>query len=518
MKIILISPYRDITAFGIRTLSACLKKDGHSVKIIFLRNEPFDRYKDELLEKISELCKGSDLIGISLMTNLFENAVQITQKLKQRTCLPILWGGIHPTIRPEESMQYADMVCIGEGEESLVELVKKMESGQDFHHVQGIWSKNNGEIIKNSLRPLVKNLDAIPFPDYQHEDHYIQDIDHIRKLDLDLLKRYICQGPVFGRPTYVTIATRGCVFGCTYCCNNALHKLFPSQKTVRKRSVDNIIGELRLAKEKIDFIENIWFEDDSFFAYTEEEIRDFCEKYKKNNIGLSLEVHGVSPQNFTKKKLSFLVEAGLKIIRVGIQTGSLRTKKLYERTYSNDLISTVAKEINEYKGKLWVQYDIILDNPWESEEDLAETLMLLSTFSPPFTLGFYSLTFYPETELYRKAREEGKITDELKEIYQKDYFISPHTYINKLFFLLNYYSFKGRKISPKTMFLLTNRKSGMLKLRSYLIYFMLKFRLFTLRELFSMLLTLPLTFAIQIYPAHTCALSEGYFSTLGIKK
>lgn len=164
--------------------------------------------------------------------------------------------------------------------------------------------------------------------------------------------------------------------------------MFPRQKNVRKRSIDNLIEELKKVKNNMDFIENIWFEDDSFFDYAEEEIRDFCEKYKKNKIELNLEIHGINPLNFTREKLSLLIEAGLTIVRLGIQSGSLRTKKLYKRFYSNDQVIKTDKEINEFKDKLLVSYDVIVDNPWETDEDLTETLMLLSELSPPFFLIF----------------------------------------------------------------------------------------------------------------------------------
>lgn len=93
MKITLISPYEDIHTVGIRILSSCLKRDGHNVQVIFLRNCFYDRYKDKTLNEVVEISKGTDLIGISLMTNLFENTVQITQMLKKNLDTPILWGG-----------------------------------------------------------------------------------------------------------------------------------------------------------------------------------------------------------------------------------------------------------------------------------------------------------------------------------------------------------------------------------------------------------------------------------------
>lgn len=150
MKIILISPYLDIWSFGIRTLSACLKKEKCDVQLIFLPrffsnlSEHFtSRFEDKTLDEVVEISRGADLIGISLMTNYFDNVIQITQRIKKDLNIPVLWGGIHPTIRPRECLDHADMVCLGEGEESVLELVRKMKDGQNYHDVQNIWFKNN---------------------------------------------------------------------------------------------------------------------------------------------------------------------------------------------------------------------------------------------------------------------------------------------------------------------------------------------------------------------------------------
>ena len=133
MKVTLISPYLDIKSFGLRTLSACLKKEGHDVQLIFLPRPFTERYEDKTLNEVVKISSGAALIGISLMTNFFDNAVQISQILRKSLDIPILWGGIHPTIRPQECLNYADLVCIGEGEEAVTELARKMEGGQGYH-------------------------------------------------------------------------------------------------------------------------------------------------------------------------------------------------------------------------------------------------------------------------------------------------------------------------------------------------------------------------------------------------
>jgi len=112
MKISLISVVPSIHDYGMRTISACLKNAGHDVKLIFLLKEFHKKYSETTMNDLVKLTKGSDLAGISLMTNFWDHAIQVTQKLKNNYDFPILWGGIHPTIRPQECLDYADMVCV----------------------------------------------------------------------------------------------------------------------------------------------------------------------------------------------------------------------------------------------------------------------------------------------------------------------------------------------------------------------------------------------------------------------
>jgi anaerobic magnesium-protoporphyrin IX monomethyl ester cyclase len=451
MKVILISPYLDISPVGIRILSACMKKEGHDVKLIFLPRYDSERYEETTLNALIDISKNADLIGISVMTGSLENVVQITKTLKKNLDAPIIWGGFHPTIRPKECLEYADIICLGESEESFVELTNRIEKGQDYFNIKGMWFKNNDDIIKNSLAHLPQDLDALPFPDYDFSTHYILDGNIIHKMNQQLLKKHI-RG-------YTTLATRGCPFGCTYCCNNVINKMYAQEKILRKRTVNNIINELIYAKQFLPIMEDVTLDDDAFFLmYNLKEMEEFCIKYKKF-IGLPLIITGASPATLTKEKLSLLVKAGLKFLIVGIQTGCEKTKKMYKRNYPNKKVIETVRMINQFKNKLAsVEYDVILDNPWETDEDLVETLMLFSRFPTPYILSIYSLTLYPETELYHKAKSDGTITNDRKDVYLKYYHSCKKTYLNSLFFLLKDYSRFGLKISPHKMDLLANKK------------------------------------------------------------
>ena len=462
MKISLISLYPDIATIGLRILSASLKKEGHSVQIVFLRNEFEKKYENNIINELVGQIKETDLIGVSLTTNFFENAIQITQGIKKNLNVPIVWGGIHPTIRPKECLDYADMVCLGEGEETLVELVQKMEAGQDLYDIKGMWFKDKGRIITNTLRPLKEDLNSIAFPDYNYRNHYLHIKNDIKKIDLTILKIYL-------QKRYSTMASRGCPFGCTYCCNNTINQMYPNHRMIRKRNWDNIIEEINEARKLLPFIEYIYFEDDAFFFYTTDEIKDFCVRYNKY-VGLPLSIGGGTPANLTAEKLKALNDVGLRFIRMGIQSWSERSRKLYKRNFSNAEILETIQLLNKFKDTVIPSYDIILDNPWETDQELIESLMILTKIPLPFVLTLFSLTFFPGTELYERAKIEGLIKNDLKDVYRKRYQIAGmrKTYLNKLFILFQKYVIRGNTISTRTMFLLTNEKFRRLYLSQFL--------------------------------------------------
>jgi len=458
MKVTLLSPSMYIASPGIRMISACLKRAGHQTKIIFIKTKIGRQCDENTFNSVVKLSSGSDLIGISLTTNFFEISAQISKRIKKELKTHIVWGGVHPTARPDECLEYADIVCRGEGEGAMVELAEKIEKGMSYYNVKNLCFKNKkGDIIINSLRPIIQDLDSLPFLDYGPKDHYIIAEGNLYKMDnpyvIKLWDNYDYTGQL-----YTTLITRGCPFSCAYCCNNMFNKIYHGQKIFRVRSVDNVIEELKIIKKNLPFIKCIFFNDDYLLGLPLNYIKEFSEKYKKY-INLSMIIVGVHPVAVNEKKLDYLVNAGnIKYLAMGIQTASERMKKLFKRDYSNSQIEKAAKIINKFKDKIErICFEVIVDIPWQTDKDLIDTLMFLSRLPVPYYMNVFSLIFYPGTELYDLARKDGYIKNEKKEIYQKNYLKFPaKTYLNKVFFLVQASGIKGRRIYPIVMFLLTN--------------------------------------------------------------
>ncbi len=446
MQVSLISPYSDISSMGIRILSSCLKKAGHKTMLIFLpdlddvfRSDGIPlRYSNKILNQVACLCEKSDFIGISLMTNYFDKGVQLSEYLKARLGVPVIWGGVHPTVKPEEALRYADMVCIGEAEETFLEIVEGKERGDDITYTKGLWVKKDGKIIKNPLRPLNEDLDALPFFDYELDEHYVLKDGVIDKMTPPLLAEFLSFNNLpetKGKPCYQTISARGCPYKCSYCCNNIYHTLYKGQRYLRHRSSQNIIEELRLMKKRYSFIEAVQFSDDTIFANSLDNIKEFCQQYKEV-INLPFYCLG-HPATITEEKMHCFVDAGLRCIQVGIETGSESTKKLYLRRVSNDRIIKTAQTLNKFANRIYPPiYDFIVDNPYETDEDLSETVKLILSFPKPYELNIFSLVLFPGTELYEKAIKDGLIKDEVEEIYRKRWVDRKRDYFNILFSLL----------------------------------------------------------------------------------
>jgi len=453
MKITFISPYPDITAFGMRTLSGYLRRNGHNTRLIFLP-DPFGddlvygipRYEENILDKVAALCSESDLIGITLMTNFFDGAVQITEKLKRTLNIPVIWGGVHPTIRPEESLQHADMVCIGEGEDALVELANKMSKGENYASTPNLWVRRGGEIIKNALYPLPSNLDAYPFPDYSMEDHYVMVDGKIKALTHEITELLLKAGTMsnyLGKTGYQTMTSRGCPHNCSYCINDTIRKIYGGKGNLRWRSVHHVIEELIWVKNNMPYIDYIWISDDEFLARKFKDLEEFSHQYKEK-IDLPFFCL-ISPLTVTEEKMTLLIKSGLIYVQMGIESGSPRILELFNRKNMNNKRNMNAiRIINSFKERMYPpSYDFLLDVPEETDKDKIQTLRFISHIPKPFKLQPLTLILYPGTQLYEISKKKGLIINEHKEIYNKTWIMHEQNYLNLLMSLSKGGKFPG---------------------------------------------------------------------------
>ncbi|MCA9447930.1 MAG: B12-binding domain-containing radical SAM protein [Candidatus Omnitrophica bacterium] len=426
MKITFISPFPDVYSYGLRSLSGVAKAAGHETQMLFMTQQFTEPYSQSVLDRMVELTKDSDLVGVTLMSNFWDNSVAITRAIKEKLGIPVVWGGIHPTIRPEECLEHADYVAVGEAEVSFVGLLENLGNGKPL---PGIRQKGVDEVLR-AAPP--EDLNLIPLPDFDLENHFV-----LENNDLIPMTPEILRDRTDG--IYLTIPSRGCPFDCTYCCNVFLNQEFPENRSVRRKTMPNLVTEVETILNRVGVFDKVKFDDDAFFFLSIEEMKIFAEEYKRR-IHLPLSITGVTPSTVRRDKIETLVDAGLIEIRMGIDAAAKEMRMEYKRPQTERKVINSATLLAEFGDRLTPYYDLIIDNPWESEESEAETLRFMARLPKPYELILYSLTFYPGTDVYDQALEEGLIEDDVEDVYRKYYHNFRPTYLNELFKVLTHYA------------------------------------------------------------------------------
>lgn len=401
MKITLISAATYPSDQGIRTISSVLKKTGHETNMIFMTlSEDYSKfYFNKELEQLSGICRDSKLIGISSFVSTAPRAIQIINFLKKKFPNKIfVWGGIHATISPEECIKYCDLVCVGEGEETIIDLVNAIEKNKSLDKIKNLWIKKQDKIIKNPVRPVIDELDSIPLPDYNPQTHYILDKHRIRKFseqDLD--------GAIF------FLTGRGCPHGCDYCSNSLLNELYKGKrkKIVRWHSVDYIINGILTLKKEFPTLSYFDIRDDTFSLRPLEQIKEFSKKYKEK-VKMRFKCLA-DPHTISEEKIKLLVDAGCTDIIVGIQGSERVNKEVYHRYQTDKQVINAARIINKHKDKLTVMYDVITCNPYEKPQDTIDMIRLLQKIPKPYFLSVNNLVFFHGSKLYERAKNDGTI-------------------------------------------------------------------------------------------------------------
>lgn len=424
--VLLVSVQEDLRSLGLRQVHYSLLDKGWQSILLYL---PYARRSDSLSSLLPHVRQfvsevGPVYVGFTVMSLEFETVRAISSYLKMEfPSLPIVWGGTHPTINPESCFPYASFVCIGEGEESSAELAAALRESGDPGQLPGICRLKNGRIAKGPFRPVIEDLDELPSADSVPASAYVQTKSGaIEALNEKLMRRL---GGYRGK-VYDVLASRGCPYSCAYCCNNVLKQVLRSSK-VRRRSVENVILELEKAVGASPLIEVINFQDDCFLSSPIEYLKDFCREYRarinKPFVARSIPIY------LSATKLSVLKEAGLQWLTMGLQSGSDRIcREVYGRKSSPADFVKSARLIKE--ADIAAYYDVIMDNPFESNDERLATAEAILDIPRPFYLHFYSLTFYPGTPLHDRVLQE--LPQLAEEYYRKDYRKYEKTLVNDI--------------------------------------------------------------------------------------
>lgn len=400
-RIGIVSMY-DVENNAVRILAGTLRQGGHHVAEIYFKDwisNHLDPATDEELTNLIKVIADEhlDLVCLSIRASAYYNAARIlTDHIHDVLDIPVLWGGMHPTLVPTECIQTADMVLQGEGELALLELADRLQAGRDILDTPNLMFQTADGIRKNALRPLVENLDTLAYRDYVTHDHkYFVNGRKVEKGD-----------PMHGDPVFQMMGSRGCIYKCSYCYNSTYKKdVYPGQKWFRVRSPASMVDEIKKAREHWNF-KRIRF-DDEVFNFQYDWLVDFCERYPKE-IGLPFEVF-IEPKLVNEERMTMLAAAGLKNVYMGVQSSERVTGHLYDRRVKNSTINDIA----DLFKKLGIKghFQLIFDDPVSTVEDKQALFEMISQFPHPFDLYLFSMTVFPGSELNHKLLESGLISE-----------------------------------------------------------------------------------------------------------
>lgn len=386
MKIMFLTMGEENLATGL--LSSVLKEAGHET---VLAHDPalFDEriyfhiaflaklfgQKHVVVEEVVKANPG--LIAISVFSDNYVWADQIAGRIKKHLPdTPIIVGGIHITAVPEEALKnpHFDIICVGEGEKAIVELVDSMEKGEMRTDIHNLWFKMDGKIIRNEVEKL--ELDP----------------EFLSWFDKDLFAPH-----AVGRGThmYMTLATRGCPFHCTYCMQNFLRFRFNESPDKRRRSVDNLISELAEAKRKYNY-KIVDFED-AVMPANKKWFLKFAAKYKEA-IGVKY-ICMTHPRCMDDDIAQALYDSGCYRLQLGIQSlDEENRKKILRRPETNEDIVNCFKALDRHKVTYSV--DHILGLPNERDEDhLLQAAKIYADCRYVHKFNVFWLTCFPNTEM-----------------------------------------------------------------------------------------------------------------------
>lgn len=436
MKVTLISLDQMIISGGVRTVSSCLKARGHAVEIIFARAVTGRPLSGAVMDRIAARCAESGLVGISLMSNSYPQAVALTQSLRRSVRAPIVWGGVHPTFRPEECLAHADVVCVGEGESAMCDLADAVVRGETGRGIAGMWTRSGDGIVPGGVAPLVEDLDALPPTDFGPEGHAIRDGEALRDMTPELFEKFLTKRDAGGGKfvaEYYVATSRGCPFRCTYCASNTIKELYEGRHFFRLRNPARVVDEVAGLTARFPFIRWIYFADDDLFAAPVARLEEFTRLWRER-VGLPFYAT-TAPWSYDQAKAALLRDAGMEVLNIGIQSVSEHSARLYRRPATREKLERVTESVARLGLRQPPIYDFILDNPYETDADRLENLDFILSIPRPMRLQLFSLVPFPGTELYNRMKADGLLADEEKMIYAKSYSYPAPDYINMLTFL-----------------------------------------------------------------------------------
>lgn len=382
---------------GLMYLGTVLQKEGHEVKIIDGTTNP------NFLKEIYNYLPNTDFVGLSVMTPQIYYALLISRKIKEKNKkVKIMWGGAHSTLYPFQTIKnkYVDIVIVGEGEETIKELV----SGKRLRNIDGIFYKEGKRIIRNKPRKFL-DMNKLPLLNWDIIDKKV-----INALDIALAH-----------------TSRGCPHRCTFCINSVIKNYW------RSMSPEKVIEQLKDLKKHFKN-KPIYFRDEEFFINIER-AHEICRRIIKEKLNIKW-LTSIRADHFRKVDMELLKESGCYQLHIGSESGSQRVLDFLKKDIKVEDSLYAAEQCKKYD--ILPKFSFMIGLPTENEKEVLETINLIDKIKKINQKAtFFGPTIYrpqyPSGELYEVCNKMGwKAPDTLEEWAvenTKDWsFISPEKY------------------------------------------------------------------------------------------
>jgi radical SAM superfamily enzyme YgiQ (UPF0313 family) len=390
-----------VRALAIRALGAYTESLGHRTTLLMIirplatAGHPLVFSNGEV-RRLASFLKRERVshLGFYLMTASLKPYARLAQALRDRGYGGvILAGGVHPTLSPAESLVAgADFAVQGPGELPL----KQLLAGVAPESIPGLVWRRDGTVVANPQSPDQKlDLDSLPFPLFRFGADRVLYRGRLRPLTRAVQRRH---AGWHGR-YYDLITSRGCPYKCAYCCN-------VNRGPIRRASVEHVIRELKQVRDQCPDLAGVNIQDDAFFSGSEDWVADFCRRMK-DEIGLPFIVRMI-PRFATPERLVRFKDGGLRYVTMGLEGSARINRNVFSRPEDNRSFLKAAQAV--LQAGLLLSVDIIVDNPYETEDDLREIALTLNALPRPnwWTVSL-SLTPFPGTPLYARCVKDGML-------------------------------------------------------------------------------------------------------------
>ena len=367
-----------VASIGPGFIGAYLRAHGHEVVLV---RAGVDLSDDEVAGRVAELEPG--LLGVSLTTRQWLRGRDLVGAIRERIDVPVIAGGLHPTFSPEEVLAAPgfDYVCLGEGEEAMLELVEALAAGDATDAVANVWNRGGP---RPRLRPPYEPIDRLP------------------PLARDLLDEPL--------GTVHMATQRGCPFPCTYCAARIYAELYDGFGSYgRRRSPENVLAELAGLRDQ-GRLGYVIFLDDTF-TIKHRWVKDFCRRYGAE-LATPFCLHA-RVETVNEELLQMLAGAGCRQITYGVESGSERVRReVMRRPVTDQRIEDVFRWTRE--AGILLTANFMLGLPGETRADLEQTLKFAERL-PVFDFGYFVFYPYPGTHLFRVCRDKGYLPEDYLE-------------------------------------------------------------------------------------------------------